>query len=252
MSDTFCQAKMPGTAIILAAGMGTRLRSIQKKPKGLLELGGESLVARSIRFLRELGVDRFVIVTGWREADYLEASKCWGKGIQLVSNADYAVTGSLASLRIGAAASQGDVWLLESDLLYDPMALREGLSQSGSDVVLASGLTGSGDEVWVYTTDQGDLDQLTKEDVPGRKPTGELVGICRLSRPLLDALSDSARDLSPESHYEDGLTSLAEHRAIPVRLVPDLVWGEIDSPEHYDRVRQKVWPLVRDASVLES
>lgn len=241
----------PHTAIILAAGMGTRLRSIHDKPKGLLEIGDESLVARSIRHLRDLGVQRFVIVVGWKESDYEKAAKGWGRGIQLVTNHNYASTGSLASLRLGAAASTGDVWLLESDLIYHPRALREVLESGWSDVVLASGPTKSGDEVWVHTTDAGNLSELTKTILTGKKPVGELVGVCRITRSLLNDLSKIAEALPPESHYEDGLTHLAGTRDIPVRLVSDLVWGEIDSPEHYDRVIQKVWPLVRNASVLE-
>ena len=44
-------------AIILAAGMGTRLRPItDKKPKSLVEVAGEAMTERQVRFLKDKGI----------------------------------------------------------------------------------------------------------------------------------------------------------------------------------------------------
>ena len=52
-------------AIILAAGMGTRLRPITlTTPKSLIKIGNETLIERQIHFLREKGIDEIIIVTG--------------------------------------------------------------------------------------------------------------------------------------------------------------------------------------------
>lgn len=52
--------------IILAAGMGTRLRPLTlNTPKSLIEIKGETLIERQIRFLREKGVEEIVVVTGY-------------------------------------------------------------------------------------------------------------------------------------------------------------------------------------------
>lgn len=49
-------------AMILAAGRGTRLGSLgETVPKVLVEVGGEPLLARQLRYLRENGVERIVI-----------------------------------------------------------------------------------------------------------------------------------------------------------------------------------------------
>ena len=43
-------------AIILAAGMGTRLRPLtDNKPKSLVEVAGEAMAERQVRFLKEKG-----------------------------------------------------------------------------------------------------------------------------------------------------------------------------------------------------
>ena len=45
-------------AIILAAGMGTRLRPItDKKPKSLVEVAGEAMTERQVRFLKDKGIN---------------------------------------------------------------------------------------------------------------------------------------------------------------------------------------------------
>lgn len=52
-------------AIILAAGMGTRLRPItDKKPKSLVEVAGEAMTERQVRFLKDKGINDIIVVVG--------------------------------------------------------------------------------------------------------------------------------------------------------------------------------------------
>ena len=58
-------------AIILAAGMGTRLRPLTRnKPKGLVEVNGIPIVERQIQFLIEKGIHDITIVTGYLHEQY--------------------------------------------------------------------------------------------------------------------------------------------------------------------------------------
>ncbi|MGL5964313.1 MAG: sugar phosphate nucleotidyltransferase, partial [Fusobacteriaceae bacterium] len=53
-------------AILLAAGMGTRLRPLTETiPKSLIKINGEPLLERQIRFLKEIGIDEIYVVTGY-------------------------------------------------------------------------------------------------------------------------------------------------------------------------------------------
>lgn len=53
-------------AMILAAGLGTRLRPLTlEKPKPLLEVGGQPLIVWHIRALAAQGITRIVINTAW-------------------------------------------------------------------------------------------------------------------------------------------------------------------------------------------
>ena len=236
----------PRHAIILAAGLGTRLRPlVDGMPKGLVEIGGETLVGRSIRVLREAGIEAVTIVAGYGEAHYrrLVAGR---PDVRVLSNSNFATSGSMASLAIGLASISEDVLVLESDILYEPRALAA-LLQGPADATLVSGPTGAGDEVWVYAP-QGRLRSMSKNRAALAGATGEFVGITRLSRAAGAAMLAAFQDFIAVHHharmdYEaDGLVGISQRFPIAAVLVADLCWGEIDDERHFNRIVQEVWP----------
>jgi NDP-sugar pyrophosphorylase family protein len=77
----------PMKAMILAAGLGTRLRPLTNdRPKALVEIGGRTLLEITLARLRELGI-REVIVNVHHFADmvvdYLNANKNFGMRIEI-------------------------------------------------------------------------------------------------------------------------------------------------------------------------
>jgi len=232
------------TAIILAAGLGSRLQA--DRPKGLVEVGPGPVLGRSLTLLAAAGVAEIVLVGGWKQEVYREYLQRNFPAVRMVSNPDFATTGSLASLVIGLRATAGDVLVVESDLLYERRALAAVLAAPGAEVLLASGYTASGDEVWVYARD-GRLAHLAKTAWTGAPRVGELVGLTRLSRPAADGLIAAAATLPAAAHYEDGLNLLCAARPVSVCLVPDLQWCEIDTADHLRRAREQVWPRIVDS-----
>ncbi|MEU5881781.1 nucleotidyltransferase family protein [Spirillospora sp. NPDC047279] len=80
--------EVPPAGLLLAAGEGSRLG----RPKALVEVGGERLVDRGVRMLREAGCSPVVVVTGAAELEVM--------GGVVVPNPDWA-TGMGSSLRTG-------------------------------------------------------------------------------------------------------------------------------------------------------
>ena len=89
------------TAVILAAGMGSRLQDITKNevPKGLFKIEGKSLIERSVEKLRCLGIEKIYIVTGYLSELYEEFAKDKSY-IHIFKNRKYKATGSMTSLAI--------------------------------------------------------------------------------------------------------------------------------------------------------
>lgn len=75
-------------AIILAAGLGTRLRPITNNtPKSLVKVMNESMAERQVRFLKEKGINNITIVTGYlaEKFEYLKEKY----GVNFVFNDKY-------------------------------------------------------------------------------------------------------------------------------------------------------------------
>jgi choline kinase len=237
-------------AIILAAGVGARLRAVvDDRPKGLIEIGGQSLVGRSVALLRGVGVRRITIVAGYRADDY-RTFAAQARDIRIVFNEAFATTGSMASLAVALEVTRGsDVLILESDIVYEARALAA-LLDGSADAIVASGPTSAGDEVWVSAS-RGILRSMSKQRDALTDVAGEFVGLTRLSpagcTEMLDAFH---RFVSANGHrrmdYDTGgLVAIGQFRAIATLLIPDLCWGEIDDENQYARVVQHVWPRVQ-------
>jgi choline kinase len=234
------------TAVILAAGLGSRLRGTHDGPKGLLHVGGRPLVQRSFAALRGAGVADVVLVTGYRAEDYHAFLAASAPHVRTRHNPDFARTGSLHSLWLARDAVPGDLLLLESDLLFEPRALTALLAAPRGNHVLLSGATGQGDEVFAYGAG-GRLRELSKERRADETAAGEFTGLTRLTREFFAALCSryGERVAVPSNvHYEDGLTALAATHPVELLLMPDLRWAEIDDAAQHARALREVLPAL--------
>lgn len=115
------------TAVILAAGLGTRM-GVMSGPKCLLRLPQGCILEHQLRALAGCGVRNCIIVTGHRadEVEETAGSLAGLLGITLrpARNGDFATTGTAASLAAGLnAVDVGDVLVLEGDTVIDPRAV---------------------------------------------------------------------------------------------------------------------------------
>ena len=86
-------------AILLAAGMGTRLRPMTlDTPKSLVEVNGRPMLETQIEFLREKGINEIIIVTGYlkEKFEYLKAKY----GVTLVHNEKYNIYNNIYTMSL--------------------------------------------------------------------------------------------------------------------------------------------------------
>src|SRR5262245_49848370 len=109
-------------AVILAAGVGSRLRPLtDDRPKALVEVGGKSLLHRAVDLLVQRGVTRLVVASGYR-ADALErALRDAPLEVVFRPNPRYEATQNSVSLALCRDAVEGsDFFRLDGDVLFDP------------------------------------------------------------------------------------------------------------------------------------
>ena len=135
----------PETAVIVAAGNGTRLRQGRKKavPKPLFKLCGLRLIERVMLTLKSKGIEKFRIVVGYKGEEVKEALeksrvlKKHGVSPQIMSCPDFR-KGNGHSLACAMQGLAGPFILTMSDHVYDPRQVEELLQKAHkrSDKVL--------------------------------------------------------------------------------------------------------------------
>jgi choline kinase len=238
-------------ALILAAGRGVRMGPRgQNIPKGFIEVGGQFLVARSLALLARAGIRNVTIVTGHLAERYDELPPVSGLGVSTLHNPLFAEKGSFESLRVGLGAMRGPFLLLESDIIYEPRALGAVLDSAHDSVILTSGPTGAGDEVYVWADERDGAVRfrgMSKQRAThADEPFGELVGVSKISAELARQLAIHAGEAKPDNDYESAVVRAAGDTPIACLRVDDLLWGEIDDETMLARVETKLWPRLKD------
>ncbi|RBW69993.1 2-aminoethylphosphonate aminotransferase [Bacillus taeanensis] len=240
---------MVKAAVILAAGLGSRLgKRTKEKPKGFLEIGDKTLIEHSILHLLSSGIERIYIGTGYLKEFYEELALRY-KEITCVTNEQYDVTGSMYTLFQFKNYVKEDFLLLESDLLYDQAALTILQYHHYPDVLLASELTDTNDEVFIEVDDKNQLVNMEKDQNRLFNIYGELIGITKLSYGTFQALcyfADKELQKNKKLDYERALIELCSEKPIAVHKVKELAWCEIDNEVHLKRAVETVYPQIKE------
>jgi 2-aminoethylphosphonate-pyruvate transaminase len=239
-------------AVILAAGMGTRLRPMTESlPKGLIEIDGKSLLQRSLENISKFDIKEVIIVTGFYSEHLKKSIGKSFKGIPItyVENNQFSNTGSMFSMSKAKELITDDILLLESDLLYEEKAIQCLLESKHSNAILTSSLLHSGDDVYVCTNDEDVLTNLGK-NIPEEekiKSKGALVGISKYSKDFLNILFSHAeedyKNQKVNDHYEERIFSTVQ-QGYPAHAehCEELNWIEIDNEQDLERANKEVYP----------
>lgn len=115
-------------AIILAAGMGTRLRPLTNDtPKGLVKVKGLPMVEKEIRYLKEIGIKDIIVVTGYlkEKFNYLVDEY----GVKLIHNDKYDIYNNLYTMYLVRKYLE-DSYVLESDIYMSKNVLDANISKT--------------------------------------------------------------------------------------------------------------------------
>ena len=220
------------TAVIMAAGMGTRFGSMtEERPKGFIEAGGIPMIIRSIDTLISCGVERIIIGTGYLHEVYDKLTQKYPQ-IECCLSDRFAETNSMYTLyHCREVIGADDFLLLESDLVFERRAITSLQECSHPDVMLITPVTKFQDQYYVEADGQGMLSNCST-DKTQVNAKGELVGIHKLSNAFYQKMCDDyARKLPelPKLGYEYELLSMSrEISPVYVLCEEGLKWYEID------------------------
>ena len=228
------------TAIILAAGVGKRFGAeMNDRPKALLEVGGETLIARLVRQLREGGVAKIVIVVGHR-GELIEQELGSVPGVSFLHNPEYR-RGAILSLWTAREHLGGPALVMDADVfLPSEMMLRLLRSANENCFLLDGSASATGEEQMLHVRN-GRVTDIARKPRGEYDLLGESVGFlrrgadgARVLRELLDArVAAGVKDIEHEEVYPELLSRVVTG----FERVDDLDWTEIDFPEDLERAR---------------
>ena len=191
--------------VILAAGMAKRLRPLtDTKPKCLLEVGGKTLLQRTVDAMLSANIREFVVVTGYRAEmirDFL-ASHYQDLSIRFIDNPDYAHNNNIFSLWLAMEQLHGqEVLLMDSDILCDPEAVRRVAAQECSALAMQRHELGE-EEMKVVTDEKGCIKEISKT-CNSSDAAGESLGIEKMGVAYTKALYKELEPMMNEEHLEN-------------------------------------------------
>jgi 1L-myo-inositol 1-phosphate cytidylyltransferase len=221
--------------LILAAGNGSRIASVAGGvPKPLVPLCGVPLLEHVMTSSREAGIERFVIVAGYR-ADlirrWLSDRSMEDISVTLIENLEYHKANGVSALVAKTELNQPFL-LLMSDHIFEPKTAKALLRQPLADDEVILAVDSKIDRVF-------DLDDATKVQRKGNY----IVGIGKdlssydaldtgmfLCSPALFNRLESAKK-NGDCSLSDGMRKLAQEWKFRAFDIGDGHWQDVDSPE---------------------
>ncbi|NFG58600.1 winged helix-turn-helix transcriptional regulator [Clostridium botulinum] len=227
-------------AVILAAG---RARDFGK-PVGMLEIEDFKLIDRTLNILKENGINKITIITGYESGCYEEYFKN-NKNINLVKSDKYKWTGTMYSLSLAREYVKDDFLLIENDLIFEKRAIKELIESNSRDCILLTNESGSGDEAFVEIRNNH-LFKMSKDIHQFNRIDGEMIGITKVSHKLYKMMLEEFKDnINPYLNYEYVLLDVARDYNIGFVKIDDLAWGDADTKKEYENILNHLYPTIR-------
>ena len=235
-------------AIILAAGMGKRLKELTSdNTKCMVKVNGVTLIERMLRQIERQKVSRIVIVTGYegqKLKDYIETLDI-KTPIKFIDNPIYDKTNNIYSLALASnELCEEDTLLFESDLIFEDAVLDELVNDSRDTLALVDKYESWMDGTCVKLADDDTIEAF----VPGKKILFEeipeyykTVNIYKFSSefsqkyyvPFLKAYEKA---LGENEYYEQVLRviTMLDEPVIRAKRLTGQKWYEIDDIQDLD------------------
>lgn len=223
-------------AILMAAGIGSRISRAVSKPKSTLDVGGVPLIARTVDMLIAEGVEVAVVV-GFKSAEVRQALQ--GRDVRFFVNPFYRVTNSMASLWFAREFLDGDDVLLANADVFWGEGMYEDLMSDTNDIVMLGDESRVDVGDYFFLVEDGLIRGFGKE-LERADRTTEYVGIARVAGHMVPQFRQRLEALVVAERYdlwwENVLYEHIDETPVHVRDMSDFFWAEIDYIDDYQRI----------------
>ena len=235
-------------AIILAAGMGKRLKNkTAKHTKSMVEILGKTFLEHALDKLTQFNLSRIVLVIGYcgDEVRRVIGDTYNGVPVKYVENVDYAKTNNIYSLYLAHDyLVQEDTLLLESDIIFDASVIKRLLDNPYPNLAAVAKYKTYMDGTVVKINEKDEITAFIPKERFDYKEIDsyyKTVNIYKFSKDFLAKqyvpfLSAYCSAVGLHSYYEQVLKVLLslEKRDLRVCILDTEKWYEVDDLQDYD------------------
>ncbi|MBC7538968.1 MAG: phosphocholine cytidylyltransferase family protein [Bacteriovorax sp.] len=240
------------TALILAAGYGSRISDVTDDPKSLLQINGKSLMDWHFEAWKEVGIRNVVVVTGYKRdvlEAYLEKYKM-DFDIHYAVNEDYRVKGNTYSFLYGLEKTQGDFLLFDADLIYDTKILKSFIEDITPNQILVGESSIDDIECAKTMIDEDGFVRMTidkravsEEERKRFTFAGEAIGILKFSEAFRDDMYNACKSFLADEkniskNWEHVMNEFLLNHDMSIHQAFSDRWVEIDNKEDLEKAKR--------------
>ena len=221
-------------AIILAAGIGSRLGNSNPKPLTKLN-NGESILGRQVAYLSEyLGVTNIIAIVGYKKDLIMESFP----NLLYVYNNFYETTNTSKSLLAGLNKIENEnVLWLNGDVVFEKELLPQIIQSSTSSIAVNTNAVGE-EEIKYNVFDDGNIKEVSKTVSPA---LGEAVGINKIISSDLSLFKGNLEKCNSQDYFEKALElSIQDGMKISPVDISDFLCMEIDFINDLDQINKQL------------
>lgn len=220
-------------AVILAAGMGTRLRPITEKvPKCMVKVNKETIIENQINNLIDNGINDILVVGGYKYNTLKEHIERISRSISILDNEDYDKTNNMYSLYMAKEFINNEEFiLLNGDVFFEKDIIKNLLINNYPDLIVCDN-DNYIEESMKITVKDGKIQNISKKISP-EESYGTTIDIYKFSSSsakklfaIIDNIINKEKNLNSWSEVAiDKLFNYVDFKPLDI----DYKWVEIDN-----------------------
>ncbi|MEC4727908.1 phosphocholine cytidylyltransferase family protein [Shewanella sp. D64] len=230
-------------AIILAAGVGSRIRPLTDNcPKSLLKIGDKTILEMMVSHIQACGINEIVFVLGYLEnhiKDFV-GQNFPDLNVHFITNEHYANTNTGYSLMLTEEFVKSSAFIkFDADVVFDIEILKNLIdSEYTTCLCVDKNINLEAEEIKVIVDENGHVIKASKEVNPN-DAVGESIGIEKISNETAQLLFAELKEMmkdktNHQQYYEAGYERLiAKNVIFNVLDITGLKWTEIDTIEDF-------------------
>ncbi|HPV01403.1 MAG TPA: phosphocholine cytidylyltransferase family protein [Clostridiales bacterium] len=151
-------------ALILAAGMGTRLSPITDScPKSLVPVNGKPILDKQLENLYENGIREITVIAGYKHDVLKSHVNTLFPEVNIIFNRDYATTNNMFSAYLGRQFVEGsDFLMMNADVFFDSSVISS-LLNHGAENAIVTDIGNYLEESMKVTEENGRITGISKQ-----------------------------------------------------------------------------------------